>query len=242
VFFGVLFIPTNKTSPEEEYAVPGHPGLRVARLIGETTWRIIYNNSDGHEQDILQRPDGTLRDAADEIVGRVLPNGHVAIDLAAVAPNPIDNDEPRHCPAPTKDKYGGGPGSIAREYENQVKHYVNPEAPTPDGMGVMLINPASVKNVIFDDCQHSTGVMIEAKGPTFTDFLRRARKAPFIRSVNDDLIGQATRQIEAAGPREILWFFADKEAADYADKLFRENGKGLERIKIEVLPYSGPRK
>ena len=243
VFFGVLFIPTNKTSPEVEYPVPGHPGLRVGRLIGETGWRIIYNDDEGDEQTILQRPDGTLRDPKGQIVGRVLPNGHVAIDLAAVAPNHTDDKEPRYCPAPVKDKFGGGPGSIPRAYEDQVKHFVNPEAPTPSGMAVSLANlmkPGAI--VTFDDCQHSTGMMVEAKGPTFTDILRKAVKSTFVDNVNKKLLDQGLSQIQAAGTREVRWYFADKDAADYVRDLFLRKGDGRERIEIEVLPYVGKRK
>ncbi|QUD90544.1 hypothetical protein [Phenylobacterium montanum] len=243
VFLGVLFIPTNKTSPEEEYPVPGHPGLRVGRLVGETGWRIIYNDDQGDEQAILQQPDGTLHDPKGQIVGRVLPNGHVAIDLAAVAPDHVDEKEPRYCPAPVKDKYGGGPDSVARAYEDQVKHFVNPEAPTPSGWAVALPNPGNIAMpVTFDDCRHSTGAMIEAKGPTFTDLLRRAAKSKFLDSVDQKTLKQALNQIAAAGSREIQWYFADAEAAEHVRSLFKKFEGMSERIEIFVLPYKGPRR
>ncbi len=243
VFLGVLFIPTNKTSPEEEYPVPGHPGLRVGRLVGETGWRVIYDNQDGDEQTILQRPDGTLRDPQGQVVGRVLPNGHVAIDLASVAPGYLKDNEPRYCPAPVKDNYGAGPNSVARAYEDQVKERVNPAEPTPSGLAVALANPMDNGAIVkFDDCQHSTGMMVEAKGPTFKAFLERTKKSSFLPNVDGDLLKQATRQIQAAGPREVRWFFADKEVADHTDELFQRHDQGLERIEIEVLPYGDARK
>ncbi len=243
VFLGVLFIPTNKTSPEEDYPVPGHPGLRVGRLVGETGWRIIYNDDEGDEQTILQQPDGTLRDPKGQIVGRVLPNGHVAVDLAAVAPGHVNNDDPRYCKAPVQDNYGSGPGSIARAYEDQVKAYINPTAPTPSGLAVALGNPSDGGRLVkFDDCEHSTGAMIEAKGPTFADLLRRALKSNFSDNVDAKLVKQAESQIQAAGPREVRWYFADQGAADHVRALFARKGAGPERIAIRVLPYRGPRK
>ncbi|MDR3507197.1 MAG: hypothetical protein P4L64_04785 [Caulobacteraceae bacterium] len=243
VFLGVLFIPGNKTSSEEEYPVPGHPGLRVGRLVGETGWRIIYDDPEGHERSILQGPDGALRDPQGHVVGRALPDGHVAIDLAAVAPNQVDSRAPRYCPAPVNDYLGGGPGSIPRAYEDQVKRIVNPEEPTPSGMAVALSNPARLGAIVkFDDCQHRTGMMVEAKGPTFTDVLRIAKKQGFIDSVDAKLVNQATRQVQAAGPRAVRWYFADTYAADHARDLFIRKGDGLERIEVAVFPYLGPRK
>jgi hypothetical protein len=178
-----------------------------------------------------------LRDPKGQIVGRVLPNGHVAIDLAAVAPNHINDQEPRYCPAPVDDNFGGGPGSIPRAYEDQVKHVVNPEAPTPSGMAVALANAMKPGAIVkFDDCQHSTGMMVEAKGPTFTDLLRRAMRSNFAGSVDEKLLKQAKGQIQAAGTREVRWYFADEEAADYVRELFQRERDGRERIKIEVLP------
>lgn len=47
----------------------------------------------------------------------------------------------------------------------------------------------------------------------------------------EDLIDQATRQVQAAGSREIEWHFAEKEAADAARELFGKTS-GLERIKV----------
>jgi hypothetical protein len=45
-----------------------------------------------------------FRDAQGRVVGRVLSSGNVAIDAAAVSPDLVDDDEPRLCPDPVKDK------------------------------------------------------------------------------------------------------------------------------------------
>ena len=243
VFLGVLFIPTNKTTPEEEHDVPGHPGLRYERLIGDRLWRIAYDGDDGEEHTILQETNGALRDPQGHIVGRVLPDGHVAIELAAVAPKHLQDDEPRYCPAPSPDKFGQGMGSIARDYEDQVKRFVNPEAPTPRGLAVALTNPMNHDAIVtFDDCQHSTGDMIEAKGPTFPRILQQYEKYKFEPGPILPLLKQSLSQIEAAGPRRVRCFFADKEAADYVRRLFQERDQGREHIEVEVLSYVGRQK
>ncbi len=38
------------------------------------------------------------------------------------------------------------------------------EDPTPRRMGYRLLKPDDGSSVAFDDCQHSTGIMVEAKG------------------------------------------------------------------------------
>jgi hypothetical protein len=243
VFLGVLFIPTNKTSPEEEYGVPGHPGLRYVRLLGDRTWRIVYQGDDGEDHQVLQQADGLLRDRKGQVVGRVLPDGHVAIDLAAVAPNHVDNDKPRLCPAPTPDNYGQGMDSIARKYEDQVKRVVNPDEPTPSGLAVALRNFMDGGKIVkFDDCEHRTGMMVEAKGPTFTDVWLRSKRSNFGDDIDDELLDQGRRQVQAAGVRTIRWYFADKEAADEAHKLFSKGKNGQSQIQIVVLPYVGKRR
>ena len=46
-----------------------------------------------------------------------------------------------------------------------MKKVVNPEPRTPSGYGVQLANPAENGALVFyDDCQRSTGMMVEAKG------------------------------------------------------------------------------
>jgi hypothetical protein len=220
---------------------PGHPGLRYRQLKFQPGWEVSYKNADGQEQrEVLQEKDGVLRNDKGQVVGRVLPGRKVAIDLASVAPSHVRDDEPRLCPKEEPDKFGQGPDSIARAYEDQVKRVVNPERPTFSGFGMALINPSSGDPVMFDDCQHTTGAMIEAKGPTFTDVLRAAEasRSPNWKVVKDTL-NQSERQVRAAGSRPVVWFFADEFAADYFRREFAESDKGRERIIIRVLRYEG---
>jgi hypothetical protein len=99
-----------------------------------------------------------FRDAHGRVIGRVLADGNLAIDTAAVSTDLVDKDEPRLCPLPVKDKRTN---DLGLEYENYIKGLVNPENPTPPYMGYKLPNAARV--VSFDDCEHSTGTMIEIK-------------------------------------------------------------------------------
>jgi len=245
VFGAVLFAPEPADiDPSNKWQdVPGHPGLRYRQLRFQPGWEISYRNADGQEQrEVLQQRNGVLHNDKGQVVGRVLPGRKVAIDLASVAPTQVRDDEPRLCPVAEPDKYGQGRDSVARAYEDQVKRVVNPERPTPSGFGMALINPATGNPVMFDDCQHQTGAMIEAKGPTFTDILRAAEAS---RSANWKVVrgafDQADREIAAAGSRAVIWFFADDFAANYFRQRFAATDKGRERIVIRVLHYEGTR-
>jgi hypothetical protein len=100
--------------------------------------------------------------------------------------------------------------------------------------------------VIFDDCQRKTGMMAEAKGPTFSKFLDqkinqclKREKCKVLNRLNRKLIRQAYLQVGAAklnGNRPITWFVQNKPTADFVQKKFMEHGNGLEKIMIRVLP------
>jgi hypothetical protein len=90
------------------------------------------------------------------------------------------------------------------------------------------------KLVFFDECQHSTGKMVEAKGLGYAKLLtfEQAKK-----SLTDDFTDQAERQIAAAGDRPITWYFAEPEAAAFARKLFNSPKNFPGRIHVEFLPW-----
>jgi hypothetical protein len=101
----------------------------------------------------------------------------IFIDAAAVSPDLVKSDEPRLCPAPGPDKPGGEKG---RAYEDFVKRVVNPPPyTTPTGIGFQLANPqAGGKLIYYDDCQHTTGMMVEAKGPGYAKLLTDSSQRP----------------------------------------------------------------
>jgi hypothetical protein len=67
-----------------------------------------------------------------------------------------DEDEPKLCPYPVNDRRTN---NLGLDYETYIKGIVNPENPTPPYMGYELSIVA--RPVSFDDCEHSTGTMVE---------------------------------------------------------------------------------
>jgi len=156
--FGLLFIPS-PNSLRVDGEVPEIPGLRYSWNRDETLLHLTYADPDGGQRIFSAQLDGDVfRDPQGRVVGRVLSDSTVAIDAAAVSSDLVDNDEPRLCPDTAKDKRTN---NLGLDYENYIKSIVNPENPTPTYMGYMLSKVAG--SVAFDDCEHSTGTMVEIK-------------------------------------------------------------------------------
>jgi hypothetical protein len=163
----------------------------------------------------------------------VLPGGNIAVDPAAVFPEAANDNNPKLCPEMGPDK----PGERGRDYADYVKRVVNPppNIPTPRYFGFQLPNPYDLgKLVHYDDCEHATGTMVEAKGPGYTDLLQNPWTAA---SVIDEWVGESGRQLDASHGRPIRWYFAEPEAAAFAASLFRAARQGREKIEIVVLPW-----
>jgi hypothetical protein len=262
VFFSVLLTPTNKMSPDK-IPVPGHPDMHLERDIGSLHWLFVYKDKAGVQHTVRQQSDGWIRADDGQIVGRMdlrrnaviyirTPIGSLAGESGRDAKSvgsgvTVDEEQPNLCPKPVKDYHGAGPLSQGRLYEDRVKLHLNPAFPTPSGMGYSLPNPeARPGRVIFDDCQRKTGMMAEAKGPTFSKFLHqkinqclKREKCKVLNRLNRKLIRQAYLQVGAAklnGNRPITWFVQNKPTADFVQKKFMEHGNGLEKIMIRVLP------
>jgi hypothetical protein len=237
--FGLLFIPSdNRLDVEGE--VPGLPGLRYAWNQDETTLRLAYGAADGTRHDFTAElnEDGLFRDERGRAVGRALPGGGVVIDAAAVSADLAQRDEPNLCPAPGPDKQGrGAAGEKDRDYEDYVKLLVNPDNPTPRGWGVQLPNPAdNGKLVFYDDCQRTTGMMVEAKGTGY-DALLAKNFLQFNKSLAGEWLDQSGRQIQASAGRPIRWYFAEPAAAEFARDIFSKAREGRESIEIAVAPW-----
>jgi hypothetical protein len=224
--FGLLVIPSpNKIRVEGDVA--DLPGLHYAWNRDETQIEFTYDGGDGTPRKFTaQLQDDLFRDERGHVVGRVLPDGTVAIDTAAVSPDLADEDEPKLCPAPSKDRGGNERG---RDYEDYVKSVVNPDNPTPRGMGYALLNAGDP--VVYDDCQHSTGMMVEAKG----DYAGVLSFEQGRNSLKEQWLDQSGRQLAAAGERPIRWYFAEPEAAAYAQRWFDAADAGRGKIEIVVL-------
>jgi hypothetical protein len=231
--FGLLFIPSpNNLRVEGE--VSGVPGLRYSWNRNETLLHLTYDNPDGARQTFTaQLQEDVFRDQRGQVVGRVLPGGNIAIDPAAVFPEAANDNNPKLCPEMGPDK----PGERGRNYADYVKRVVNPppNIPTPRYFGFQLPNPYDFgKLVYYDDCEHATGTMVEAKGPGYASLLQNMWTAA---SVIDEWVGESGRQVDASHGRPIRWYFAEPEAAAFAASLFRAARQGREKIEIVVLPW-----
>jgi hypothetical protein len=230
--FGLLFIPSpNNIRVEGE--VSGVPGLRYSWNRDETLLHLTYDSPDGaRETFTAQLQEDVFRDQHGQVVGRVLPQGDVAIELRALPLIPANDNEPKLCPDYSPDRRTNDKGL---EYENYIKSIVNPGNPTPSGMAYILPNPFSGgKGVSFDDCERTTGTMVEIKDG-YTDFLRTESGTALLQRL---FLAQATRQIEAAGLRPVRWYFSQKQSADFATEIFEKDPK-LQNIDIEFKPWPG---
>lgn len=228
--FGLLFIP----SPNDvrvEGDVSGMPGLHYAWNRDESQLHLSYDDAEGgHQEFTATLQDKVFRDVSGRVVGRVLPDGSIVVDTAAVSANLTQGDQPRLCPAPGPDKFGS---AIGRAYEDFVKPLINPGNPTPSGMGYQLPNPNDGgKLVYFEDCQHVSGTLFEIKGNYAWALGTKIQE-----EIDNDFLEQSARQIAASDGRQIVWVFADGPTAEHARTLFAGAGGGRDRIGIVVIPW-----
>jgi hypothetical protein len=101
------------------------PGGRYSWNRDEARLHLTYEAADGSQRTFTAwlKDDDKFVDQSQRVVGRLLPDGTIAIESAAVSPDLVKDDEPRLCPAPGPDKLGSEKG---RDYEDVVKSVVNP--------------------------------------------------------------------------------------------------------------------
>lgn len=231
--FGLLFIPSpNNVRVEGE--VPEIPGLRYSWNRDERLLHLSYDGANGVRRTFTAELQGDVfRDQRGRVVGRVLPDGNVVVDTAAVSPDLLQDDEPRLCPAPTKNKRTNEKG---KEYEVYIKGIVNPGNPTPPGLAYELPNPRKIGAMVsYDDCQRTTGMLVEIKDQ-YAGLLKFPKG---LDSVEEDFLGQSARQVAAAGGRPIRWYFSEAGTAEFARDLFKTTDEGRETIDIEWRPWPG---
>ena len=145
-----------------------------------------------------------------------------------------DENEPKLCPEPGPDQPGSESASPrAKAYQEQISAMINPQRPLEYGLAMGLVNPQTGKLVHYDECDERTGTMIDAKGPGYAGLLS---SGPVGRNVIDGWLKQSLSQIQAAGQRDVVWYFAEQDAADDARRLFAKKREGRERIIIRVVP------
>jgi hypothetical protein len=197
--------------------------------------RVSYRDASGGARVTVGTlgPDGQFRDPDGKVIGRLIKGVGVAVSLATLT-DIARNDGPDLCPKPPVPDRNGA-RAADRDYEDFVKRIVNPDNPTPRAMGYSLPNPTMKTGaIIFDDCEHKTGTMIEAKG-NYANLIRKL-------GVKDNFwlraqwTKQATNQIAAAKDRPIMWFFKELVGAHFARDLFDKKESIQGRIQTVYLP------
>jgi hypothetical protein len=255
-FFGTLVIPMNR-SLISEGTVPDASDLGYRFDQGAGVLTLTRQNADG-SKDVLfsgrYNLDGVFRDKDGNVIGRFLGGSAVVVDTTAVPEyrsrssaqvqtdddeegssqpnNPAANDNgPKLCPDPSLDRFRGklDPDKNDVLYQAFIGERVNGFA-WPTGFGISLLNPTTGDTVVFDNCQITTGIMIEAKSTGYLQMLQRWRDRggafPW-KNAERKMLDQSERQLEAAGGRPIEWHFAEKEVADYVRELFARERPGI---------------
>jgi hypothetical protein len=229
---GMLWLLTYLLS-EEGGASVTIDGVRYRLSLSTDGRSIVITSPNGKEIPIPKAPDGQVKDADGQVIGEIR-NGLLVIT------DPALRKRGNACPPATKDR-GGSRSLISLLYEAFIHLLVN-RPPTELGKGVPLPTPWAdlMKNmrrwlaVMFDDCQRDTGIMIEAKGLGYAKLLREDEKRTL-----DEWAKQAGNQNSAAKleGRQIIWFFAEKDAADAARALFER--MRYANITVIYMPLPG---
>ncbi|WP_161607307.1 hypothetical protein [Methyloferula stellata] len=240
---GVILVPWQK-NPLSEGPIPGDSNLHYA--LDDATGRLqLYRRTeDGGKEQVAIAQRGSNGIFFETETGLPIARevkGGLAFDSDSLAETTGDegteaqsqqkDDEPKLCPDPSPDApHGASERAIA--YQKQISALNNPQRPLPEGIAVSLTNPATGRRVVYDDCRESDGTMIEAKGPGYG---RMLGSQYFRDKFTDRWTRQASRQIAASGGRPLEWYFADREASEFARELFDGN-KNLTRIKVIYEP------
>lgn len=237
-----------------EGEIPGRPDLRYSWNGDETELDIVQISNGQVVMRATLGSDGKFRNRG-RAVARETKDGVIVDPSEMPSRQPkslpdVDQEEPRLCPEPpVRDKPGlvGPTGDRARDYEQYMREKINPLWTTQPGYIYALANPDDNGAIVhYDDCQHEPGVanesgtynvpgsMIEYKGPGYAEKL--ADKGDwFRRSLRAEWARQALRQIQAAQGRQVIWYFAESEALNFARTLFdASEDDRLKKIRLEL--------
>jgi len=148
-------------------------------------------------------------------------------------------DRPRLCQDPIGPDNSGltGPrGERSKAYEAIMRERTNPEEPTPPGKAYWLTDPETGEPVKIDDCELSTGDLMENKGPGYEEKVGPEAHPAVKNGVTKDLLDQATRQARASAGRHLVWNFAELGALEYARTLFQDDPL-LAGIELRYEPW-----
>lgn len=246
-FFGTLFFPTPRNLVASDGTLPDASdySYHFDQEAGHLT--ITHQLADGTSETVFDGrydKDGVFRDDQGNAIGRFLGDS-VALDADAVrgyearranstagsgaavtTQSATDTSDPEVCPDPSPDK-GGGKKAGAIAYQMFVGMTINGE-PLPAGLAIKMMRPSG-KPVYFDDCQQSDGSLIEAKGLGYSDAMNSGKLFPWLGMYND-MMDQASRQLEAANGRPITWYFAEQDVADTMRAVFAKKRPGISVI------------
>ena len=230
-----LAVITN-ASLRKEGVIPGEPPIRYLWHSDERALILAYTDA-AHVQHTLEAElgeDDFFRDQKGRVVGRRLPDGTMMIDRAAIFPQTVEKPkEPDECPQAGPDR----PHKNGILFEDFMKKIVNPGNPTPTLYGYKFLNPVTGRDVVFDDCQHRSGVLVDYKGPNYLEKLESQYKGfrdGFIKKLTDE----AERQIDASEGRTIIWVFAEPAAAAKVTEIFKDDPRIRARILIGSYPWA----
>jgi hypothetical protein len=188
VFRTILVPSANRIRIEGD--IKGLPGGHYSWNRDESELHITYRDADGEERTFTARRKAQeFLDWRGRVVGHVLPGDTVAIDSDALPGRPA-SDEPKLCPLPKPDRRTNDKGLA---YEAFMRPLVNPGMPTPLGFGYYLPDLSTGKAVEFDDCQQTTGRMIDYKDRYWKTLSDLDIQKFFIKQLWE----QAERQVQA---------------------------------------------
>jgi hypothetical protein len=258
-FFGAYFFPRTRSAVGSG-DVPDHPGVSYEYDDDTGSFVLLRDGAPifGGSTDW----EGLVRDPEGNVVGRRVP-GSVILDSDALddvletndsseanadaqvgstaGAQAIAQSQPKLCPDPGPDRPGfKSPRSIA--YQLFINEFVNPEMPTPPGLAYNLWDPVENKFVSIDDCFQDSGAMAEAKGAGYATMLAKGN-AKLTAGIDARLLRQATKQVQAAQGRPLIWFFRESMAAEHARVLFASSPT-LSRIAVvwEPMPFDKRRR
>lgn len=240
---GLVLVPLHQHTDNATGSLPGDSGTRYDYRPDEGRLR-LFDSVGNPIADAFRGKNGVFYDQATGFpiardLGHALTFDQDQIDQAAndndgrkPATRAAANDNaPRLCPAPSFDV----PNSTrprARAYQMQITALMNGGVGLPEGWAVRLRNPVTGESVPYDGCREIDGTMIEAKGPGY----ERLLQDPNIKKgIIDRFLGQAKSQIQAAGQREVEWYFAEEGVEKFARDLF-DNSGGIAKIKTFHVP------
>ena len=244
---GIIFYPTNR-SLITEGTVPDHPDIRFKYDDDAGVFTIHRDGGDGSTYGFSGRTDadGVFRDDQGRAFARRLADGTIIIDPDALpGPKATTTPQPKLCPDPSADVPRGlhGPnGEIdpakidnAARYQKYVSEVVNGKENALDiGLGVALPNPVTGKMVTFDECRQSDGTMIDAKF-NYLPMMENKYSQPWEGAL-EDMLKRARSQVQAAGGRDIEWYFSEKKVADFMANYLADRNIPIKVIHMPIPP------